>query len=371
MDLIIINNSGFIKANNNYYISKTTGQFIANYKNLYNNKISLLQFEEDGDIKKGINDYQVEKDIQIETVPFSNGIKKISSYLLATLQIIKTIHKTKSFIYIFYPGHFSLIVAFACIWFKKSFGLYVRGEYNSTLSKPIFRHASFINTIGIVFQRDIKKINNNCHLIRPMVQFNFFEKPNDVTVEKLDEILFVGRIEKRKGIWEIVKAAKKIEEKHPNYTFRLIGAGQDFDEINSYIETNNLSNIILHGAVFNPDELKHYYLQSKIFLFPSYDEGFPRVLYEAMYFKLPIITTFVGNIPGIMQNNYNCLKIESRSVNSIVSQVDKLISDAQLSKQLTENGEKTLSLIFNDNIIDHSKLLMKQLKDYEQQGMES
>jgi len=366
LNILIINNAGFLKANNKYYITKTTGQFIADYKNLSNNKIFLLQFAENGIIKKGINDYLVDEDIQIETVPFFNGIKKIWSYLLAFQKVIKTIQKTKSFVYIFYPGHFSLIVAFTCIWFKKPFSLYVRGEYNSRLSKPIFRQARFINTVGIVFQRDIKKINNNCHLIRPMVQFNFFEKPDAENVEKLDEILFVGRIEKRKGVWEIIKAAGKIKENYPGFKIRLIGAGPDFEEIKKYTKNNNITNVILQGAVFNSDVLKLYYMQSKIFIFPSYDEGFPRVLYEAMYFRTPVITTFVGNIPGIMQNNYNCLKIESRSVDSIVEQVGKLIKDTSLAKQLAENGEKTLSVIFNDKILKHSALLMKQLNDYEQ-----
>lgn len=358
--MLIINNAGFINDNNSLYMSRSTGEFIEKFNKSSQSKLCLLQLEENGNIRKGINDFQIGEDIHVQTIPYFNGFKKVYSYLIAIKVIFENLRKHKGFTYIFYPGHVPLIVAYTCILFKKPFGLYVRGEYNSKISKPIFRRAKFINTVGTVFQNDIMAINSNCYIIKPMVQFDFSNKINFKDANRKREILFVGRIEKRKGVWEIVKAAKELKNVFPNYIFRLIGAGKDLGDIRKYVDENKLTNIILHGPVYNPHDLKEFYLQSEIFLFPSYDEGFPRVLYEAMYFRLPIITTFVGNIPGIMQDEYNCLKIENCSVNSIIEQVTKMLS-SDLSGKLVENAEDSLSVIFNDSNIEHSELLKEQL----------
>lgn len=361
MKLLIINNAGFLKSGDDYYITKTTGQFISEISLQQNINITLLQFAESGNINQGINDFKVSKSIVVKSIPYLRGIKKLYSYILGAKEIFKEISNTNSYVYIFYPGHIPILVCCACLIFRRPYGLYVRGEYNSIIANPIFKYANFINTVGFVFQKDIQRINSNCYLIKPMVQFDFSEKINTEMIQKKKEILFVGRIEKRKGVWEIAKAAEELKKSFPDYKFRLIGAGADSQNLAEHIEAKKLDNIILNGPVFNSEELKKYYMQAEIFLFPSHDEGFPRVLYEAMFFKVPIITTFVGNIPGIMQNEYNCLKINIQSSDSIVKQVHTLIKDKLLSSILIENGEKSLSLMFNDNTRSHSKLLTSQL----------
>ncbi|MDX1760554.1 MAG: glycosyltransferase [Christiangramia sp.] len=363
--MLIINNSGFVQDNDSVYITKTTGVFLEDLREKTPSKLSLLQLIEDGNVKNGINDFKLNGNFKIITVPYLKGYKKLFSYLNALIAIFKTISRNKNFTYIFYPGHVPLMVAYSCILFKKPFGLYVRGEYNSKISKPVFQRAKFINTVGTIFQNDISVINEKCFLIKPMVQFDFSKNNNIRNLQRKNEILFVGRIEKNKGVWEIVEAAKRLKKFLPNYIFRLIGGGPAFEEIKEFIDQNDLTNVILQGPVYDPETLSDFYLQSKIFLFPSYNEGFPRVLYEAMHFKIPIITTFVGNIPGLMKNEYNCLKIDVRSVDSIVQQLKKLVPDSELSEKLTRNGEDSLSLIFNDTNIAHSELLSGQVVNNE------
>lgn len=366
MNLIIINNSGFVKHNNSYFITRTTGEFLLEINHLLKNKIYLFQFVENGIVDEGINDFKVDDHFQIEFIFFNKDFRKILSYIYAIKAILKLIRNNEDFIYIFYPGNFSTLVSTACLIFKKKYGLYVRGEYNSWISKIIFKNAKFINTVGTVFQNEIKLYNNNCNLIRPMVQFDFNKSNFRKNHVKKNEILFVGRIEKRKGVFEIVEAAKKIKEIFPNYIFRLIGAGTDSEKIANLVDKNGLDNIILQGPVFISNDLAKFYQESKIFLFPSHDEGFPRVLYEAMYFRLPIITTFVGNIPGIMSDEYNCLEIKVQSSESIVNQIKKLIKNDDLSEIIVNNSEKSLFSVFNKNVIPHSELLVSQLDIYEQ-----
>lgn len=357
----MINNTGFIKSDSRYFVSKTTGEFIYQLKKELNTSITLLQFELNGDIRNGINDFAIDDGIHIKTLPYYHGGKKIFSYLIASKRLLYEIKNTNDFIYIFYPGNLSFIIAVYSLIFKKRYGLYVRGNYTKCISESIFKNAEFINTVGSAFQDQIKRINKRCTIIKPMVLFDFTKKFNSLTLARKKEILFIGRIERKKGVWEIVNAAKMMRRVIPGYLFRLVGAGTDFEEISKFVNDNGLDNVIMHGPVFDKDELARCYLETKIFLFPSYEEGFPRVLYEAMYFNVPILTTLVGNIPAIMKHEYNCLEIKKRSVRSIIRQLKTLIDDNELSKKLTENGANTLSLIFEKHKLSHSELLKNQL----------
>jgi len=368
--MLFINNSGFIKSEGNYYITRTTGHFLVEIKNKLDKNITLFQFVEKGNIENGINDFKLDEYFSIKSIPFYKNSKKVLAYIIALWKTFIIVKKNHDFVYIFYPGHLPLLVSYICILLHKPYGIYVRGEYNKILSKPIFKHAQFINTIGSIFLDEIKKYNKQTNIIRPMVQYNFNLELNGKDVKKKNEILFVGRIEKRKGVWEIVEAAKKLKKELPDFSIRLVGAGKDTESISNYIKTEKLDNVVLHGPEFDSEKLSQLYLQSKIFLFPSHDEGFPRVLYEAMYFETPIITTFVGNIPSIMKDNFNCLKISVGASNSIVKQIKSLCLNSVLANELTKNGKKTLSLIFNDKIIDHSELLANQIIGYDKQNME-
>jgi glycosyltransferase involved in cell wall biosynthesis len=361
MDLLLINNAGFVKSDCGYFISKSTGEFIYQLKKELNASITLIQFEERGEIRNGINDFIIGSEIFIKTLPYYRGGKKVISYIVALKRLFYEIKSTNDFIYIFYPGNLSFIIAVYSMLFKKDYGLYVRGKYNRFISESIFRNARFINTVGSVFYDHIKKFNVKCTIVKPMVQFNFDNRLKNISPVRKNEILYVGRIEKKKGVWEIVKAAKKIRKVIPWFSFRLVGAGAEFEEISKFIKDNELDNVVMHGPVFDKDEMRRCYLSSRVFLFPSYEEGFPRVLYEAMYFNLPVITTFVGNIPGIMKHGYNCLRIKERSEISIIKQLNMLLGDDNLSEKLAKNGVETVSKIFDNQKNSHSELLKTQL----------
>ena len=71
-------------------------------------------------------------------------------------------------------------------------------------------------------------------------------------------------------------------------------------------------------------DLMRFYRKAHIFIFPSYHEGFPRVLYEAMINSLPIVTTMVGGISGRMVDGENCIGIPAKSAGAIVEAVERV-----------------------------------------------
>lgn len=367
--LIIFNSSFLIKNNHLMVTDQGVCNLFAELNNKYKYKIKLFQFVEKLKNDSQIEGYKLSPDYEKILIPYFGGKKKLLSYIIAVFKLLLYLNKSE-FTYIFYPGHVSVLIAIKCILFHQPYGLYVRGEYNKKFSYIIFRNAKFINTVGLSFKKEIEKINSNCQLIRPMVQYDFSIKQDLPKIMQKKEILFVGRIEKRKGVWEIIRAAEMLIAFLPEYTFRLIGTGADYLIFDKYIKDRNIKNVILNGPVLDPIELKRYYQSAKIFLFPSHDEGFPRVLYEAMYFGLPIITTFVGNIPTIMRNRVNCISIKKNSAENINEQIQYLLSNEALLNELIINGKRTINSIFTSSSISHAELIISQSKIFTNKSIE-
>ena len=93
-------------------------------------------------------------------------------------------------------------------------------------------------------------------------------------------------------------------------------------------------------------DLYQYLIDADIFVLSSVTEGFPRVLYEAMAHRLPIVTTDVGGIPFLMQDGLNARVVKSGDIYALSEAIINVLEDAQLRKNIIKASSKTLEDIF-------------------------
>jgi glycosyltransferase involved in cell wall biosynthesis len=250
---------------------------------------------------------------------------------------------------------------------SKKYGIYLRGEKINEyfFDSLIISRANFILTVSPFFKEKLKHLNKDIEVIKPMIDisitdFFYCEKPINKEIIK---ILFVGRVEKRKGIFELLEIAKMIKFSSKQLQIDVVGGGELIEEINYLIVQNEIGHIIkLHGQVSDKLKLKEFYINSDLFLFLSHDEGFPRVLYEAMAYKLPIFTTFVGGIPGRMVNGFNCVEVPLQDPIKTFETILIQLCDQKKMSTIALNGQKTISKIINKSEISHHILLKKKIK---------
>jgi glycosyltransferase involved in cell wall biosynthesis len=135
-------------------------------------------------------------------------------------------------------------------------------------------------------------------------------------------VLFLGRLKTTKGIPELLRAAKKLENE--KIEFLLIGGGVDSGKYSDFVEKNQIKNVRLPGPVYG--ELKLDYLSASDFLIlPSHTEGAPVVIMEALAKNLPIIATDVGGIRKMIKNKKQGIIIKAKSEKDMIKAVKEIL----------------------------------------------
>lgn len=147
--------------------------------------------------------------------------------------------------------------------------------------------------------------------------------------------VFIGRAEKRKGIKELNTAIRFLIEKKSEFTFEFIGPIATYDKIQD-------SRITYHGEVRSFEKIQYLLRQNDVLVCPSYSEGFPNAILEAMACGLAIVATDVGAVSKLVNNNNGWLikPLEQKELTDTLQQViayRNIDSKKQASLDLIKN----------------------------------
>ena len=156
---------------------------------------------------------------------------------------------------------------------------------------------------------------------------NYF---NTIITDQDKVVGTISELHKNKGLKYAIKAFAEISKKIKDIKFIIIGEGEERPTLEKYIKQQGLENkIFLVGQV---SEASRYLKAFDIFLLSSVKEGFPFVLLEAGLAELPVISTKVGGIPEIIENNKTGILIESKDSKKIAKGLETLIENEKLQK---------------------------------------
>jgi glycosyltransferase involved in cell wall biosynthesis len=140
-------------------------------------------------------------------------------------------------------------------------------------------------------------------------------------------VLFMGRLGIRKGIYVLLDAIPNILRVHPDATFALCGDG-DINKVRSRIRSNNLKSQVSVPGYISPEERSNWYAKADVFTLPSFAEGVPGSVLEAMASQLPIVVTPVGGIPEVADENNACF-IKPGSSKELADSICGLLSNRE------------------------------------------
>jgi phosphatidylinositol alpha-mannosyltransferase len=167
-------------------------------------------------------------------------------------------------------------------------------------------------------------------------------KPNNKPIVRykdgMTNVLYVGRLEERKGVKYLLLAWQLLAAR--NLRLILVGAGPEKEKIKELIKKLNLKNVIMEGYVPDKD-LPSYYATADVFCSPATKgESFGMVLLEAMASGVPIVAAANRGYKEILKEvGKECLA-KTEDVNDLVIKLERLVKDENLRKKLGEWGRR-------------------------------
>lgn len=153
--------------------------------------------------------------------------------------------------------------------------------------------------------------------------FNINEKTG-----KIENILFLARVEKEKGIYETIDSFSILKKKYPYLNLFIVGDGSEITNIKDYISRNNIDSITLTGML-RGEQLVEIFKKSDIYLFPTFHgEGMPTSILESMAFGLPIVTRPVGGTKDFFDENMGFIT-ESLEPKVYADAIEQYINDSE------------------------------------------
>jgi len=153
-------------------------------------------------------------------------------------------------------------------------------------------------------------------------------------------ILCVGRLTPAKGQHLLVEAVARLVAEGRAVHLHLVGAGVDRDSLQRHVDRLAVGgSVTLEGAV-NQDRIRTFYAMAHCFCIPSFAEGIPIVLMEAMAMEIPCVTTHVTGIPELIRNGIDGLLVAPSDLDGLVDALKSLIDDPVLGQRLGASGRQ-------------------------------
>lgn len=222
---------------------------------------------------------------------------------------------------------------------------YQSGGWKLKLLNRSIIKATQVITIDKSSLQLISKINKNTvYIPNPIDIKSITAVCNYRNIEKKKEVLFVGWVIKTKGIEELLKSWKELEDDFPGWILKIYGPSQE--SYLSYLQTNySLRNVLFMGEVQH-NAIIEAMAQSSIFVLPSYTEGSPNVVLEAMATGNAIIATKVGGIPDMLDDQSGIL-IDRECVDDISVNLRHLMCNPDVVCALRQSAYERVNQFFD------------------------
>jgi len=172
-------------------------------------------------------------------------------------------------------------------------------------------------------------------------------KPVDRSNHEGFSMLCVGRLTPAKGQHLLLEALARLRTRHQTVRLHLVGNGPDRDSLQAHCRKLDLeAHVTFHGAL-NHDQVRAIYARADAFVLPSFAEGIPVVLMEAMAAGLPSISTRITGIPELISDGVTGFTTAASDVDELVERLDQLISDPDLREQLGRAGRQRVCESYN------------------------
>lgn len=196
---------------------------------------------------------------------------------------------------------------------------------------------------------------------RPITTIDVLPQFESRPLSRPVRILCVAAILPLKGHDTLVEAAALLHRRHIPVTLDLVGGiHEDWKrQLDRLVAQRNLDgHVRFHGWIADRQQLAQHYRQADLFVLPSRSEGFPRVLLEAMGFGLPVISTNIPNIAGVVDDRVTAWLVPPDNPEALADAIATVIADPAVRHRLAEQGWRWVRDQLHETPADQFRRLM-------------
>jgi phosphatidylinositol alpha-mannosyltransferase len=172
------------------------------------------------------------------------------------------------------------------------------------------------------------------------VDFYRHAKPFPEFQDGKTNLLFVGRVEPRKGAMYLMKAYEQVKVRHPNTRLIVAGRGPEIGDLRRYARQRSIGDVFFAGRVSDEDKAR-FYKTADIFVAPSTgQESFGIVLLEAMAAGRAVIASDIHGYKRVVQRNVTGLLVEPKDPDALAEALERLIASPDQRQALGEAGAR-------------------------------
>jgi len=148
------------------------------------------------------------------------------------------------------------------------------------------------------------------------------------------QVLCVGRLSAEKGHRVLLSAFARVAARRRDARLRFVGDGAERRALEAFARELGISELVVFEGSLNQPELRRVYSQSHIMVLPSFAEGVPVVLMEAMAMQLPCIATHITGIPELIQDGVSGLLVPASDDRELAEAMSYLIESPEVRERM-------------------------------------
>lgn len=161
------------------------------------------------------------------------------------------------------------------------------------------------------------------------------------------EILYAGILSDRKGYNRLLEAFAKVTDKFPDWKLVFAGNGE-IDKAKQLRKELNIPNGRVDFLGWVSGNMKtETFQRASIYCLPSWGEGFPMGVLDALAYGIPVITTPVGGVEQVLHNGKDCLIFDTYNIDALANALDQMMGDESLRTTMVREADKLVITCFD------------------------
>ena len=223
------------------------------------------------------------------------------------------------------------------------------GKLGQWLIRYVLDHATRVVVLSQTWKRWVESVSGNRH-VTAIYNPVLLATGAPAAPAARPTVLVLGRIGKNKGSYDLLDAARRLHDEIPGLSLQMGGDGE-LEQMRAAAAGAHLADCVQLLGWVSGDAKQRAMGQARVYALPSYNEGLPMSVLEAMAAGLPVVTTPVGGIPEAVTDGVEGYLITPGDVDALADRLKRLLQDGALAASMGQAAWRKIEQTFSTDAI--------------------